>query len=128
MNSAPEHPAKHVILIVSSDPVVAALFGALVETLGYPVRFLHPPESPDDALRREKPSVAMVDGNDPSVMTDETIGRAMMRGISVVIFGTSDALGRVRQLALDHDYDTLTMPASVDALDGTLRKAVAKVC
>jgi len=121
-------PGKHVVLILSSDAVAAALLGALVETLGYLVRFYHPPEDPDAALKRERPSVAMVDCDDPTMMKDDLFGHARMRGISVVMFGTSDALRQVRQLALEHALDTLIMPASLDALDDTLRKAVTDNC
>ena len=123
-----DFPGKHVILVLSSDAVAAALLGALVETLGYLVRFFHPPELPDVALKRDKPTVAMIDCDDPTVMTDETLGHAKMRGISVVMFGSPDALRRVRQLALDHSLDTLIMPVTLDALDETLRKAVADYC
>jgi DNA-binding NtrC family response regulator len=128
LDSEDDSPGKHVVLILSSDAVAAALLGALVETLGYLVRFFHPPELPDAALKREKPSIAMVDCDDPTVMTDETLGHAKMRGISVVMFGSADALRRVRQLALDHALDALIMPASLEALDETLRKAVADYC
>ena len=121
-------PGKHVVLILSSDAVAAALLGALVETLGYLVRFYHPPEAPDAALKRERPSVAMVDCDDPTVMKDELFGRARMRGISVVMFGTAEALRKLRELAAEHALDTLIMPASLDALDETLRKAVADFC
>lgn len=121
-------PGKRVVLILSSDAVAAALLGALVETLGYLVRFYHPPESPDEALKRERPSVAMVDCEDPTVMNDELLGRARMRDISVIMFGSADALRRVRQLALEHQLDTLLMPTSLDALDDTLRRAVQQAC
>lgn len=121
-------PGKHVVLILSSDSVAAALLGALVETLGYLVRFFHPPEPPDDALKRERPSVAMVDCDDPTVMNDELLGHARMRDISVVIFGTAECLKRVRQIAQEHHIDALTMPASLDVLDETLRKAVEEAC
>jgi DNA-binding NtrC family response regulator len=121
-------PGKRVVLILSSDAVAAALLGALVETLGYLIRFYHPPEDPEDTLKRERPSVAMVDCDDPTVMKEELLGRARMRGISVVIFGTADALRRVRQLASEHKLDTLLMPASLDALDETLKKAVQQAC
>jgi DNA-binding NtrC family response regulator len=121
-------PGKHVVLILSSDAVAAALLGALVETLGYLVRFFHPPEAPEVAIRREKPSVAMVDCADTTVMNDEVLGRARMRGISVVLFGASDAIRRVREAAIEHDLDTVIMPASLDSLDETLLKAVAKYC
>jgi DNA-binding NtrC family response regulator len=121
-------PGKHVVLILSSDAVAAALLGALVETLGYLVRFYHPPEDPDATFKRERPSVAMIDCEDPTVMKDDVFGHARMRGISVVMFGTSDALRRVQHLALEHALDTLIMPVSLDALDETLRKAVAEFC
>jgi DNA-binding NtrC family response regulator len=121
-------PGKHVVLILSSDAVAAALLGALVETLGYLVRFYHPPEDPEAALKRERPTVAMVDCDDPTMMKDDLFGHARMRGISVVMFGTADALQRVRQLALEHSLDTLMMPAALEALDETLRKVVADNC
>jgi DNA-binding NtrC family response regulator len=121
-------PGKHVVLILSSDAVAAALLGALVETLGYLVRFFHPPEDPDAAMKRERPAVAMIDCDDPTVMKDDVFGHARMRGISVIMFGSADALRRVRELALEHALDTLIMPASLDALDETLRKAVAEFC
>jgi DNA-binding NtrC family response regulator len=121
-------PGKHVVLILSSDAVAAALLGALVETLGYLIRFYHPAEDPDAALKRERPTVAMVDCDDPTVMKEDVFGHARMRGISVVMFGSADALRRVRQLALEHALDTLIMPASLESLDETLRKAVADFC
>lgn len=116
------------VLVLSSDAVAAALLGALVETLGFLVRFYHPPEDPLVALKRERPSVAMVDCADPTLMKDELFGRARMRGISVVMFGTTEALTKVRELAAEHALDTLLMPASLDGLDDTLRKAVADLC
>ena len=126
--SAEGSPGKHVVLILSSDAVAAALLGALLESLGYLVRFYHPPEVPDAALKRERPSVVMVDCDDPTVMKDELFGRARMRGISVVIFGSSDALNRVQRLVTEHALDGIIMPASLDALDESLRKAVSEFC
>jgi DNA-binding NtrC family response regulator len=113
---------KHVVLIISSDAVAAALLGALVETLGYLIRFYRAPDSIDETLRRTRPSVAMVDCTDPTLVREDLLGRARMRGISVVIFGTPDALRRVRQVAQEHQLDTLIMPTSLDELDETLRK------
>jgi DNA-binding NtrC family response regulator len=114
------------ILILSADAVAAALLGALVETLGYPVRFARPPESTEQTMRRIKPSVCLVDCVDPAACNDEVIGRAAMRGISVVIFGTSAALDRVRALALEHDIDTLLVPPDIATLEATLRRAIKK--
>lgn len=121
-------PGRHVVLILSADVVAAALLGALIETLGYLVQFHQPPENPDDALRRAKPSVAMVDCADPSLLTDELLGRAKMRGVSVVIFGTRSVMTRVRDLARQFELQEVIMPVSPDALDETLRHAISTVC
>ena len=113
-------PDQQVVLILSSDAVAAALLGALVETLGYLVRFYHPPEPPDDALRRERPTLALVDCEDPTVLNDELLGRARMRGVSVIIFATAHAFLRMQRLASEHEIETLLMPTTLDSLDETL--------
>lgn len=114
------------ILILSDDAVAAALLGALIETLGYPVRFARPPENPEQSIRRIRPRVLLLDCVDPTVCGDELIGRATMRGISVVIFGTRAALERVRQLANEHDIDALLMPPDADVLEATIKRALKK--
>ena len=122
---AEDRPGKLVVLIMSSDAVAAALLGALVETLGYLVPFYHPPETADQAFRRDRPRIAMLDCSDPTMVQEELLGRARMRGISVVIFGTAEALRRVRQVASDHELETLLMPASSQDVDETLRRICA---
>ena len=111
------------ILILSDDAVAAALLGALIETLGYPVKFARPPENAEQTIRRVRPKVCLLDCDDPSSFTDELFGRATMRGISVVIFGTSAALDRVRALASEHAIDMLLVPPDPDVLDATLKRA-----
>ena len=113
------------ILILSADAIAAALLGALIETLGYSVRFARSPESGGQALRRVRPVVCLLDCHDPEACTDEVLGHALMRNISVVIFGTREVLDRFRALAFEHQIDTLLMPASPDEVDETLKKALA---
>jgi DNA-binding NtrC family response regulator len=115
------------VLILSADAVGAALLGALIETLGYEIRFAEPAESGDQSLRRVRPHVCLVDCVEPAACSDGLLGRARMRGVSVVIFGTPDALERVRALTLEHDIDTLMMPANAEALDETIQRALRKV-
>jgi len=114
------------ILILSADPVAAALLGALVETLGYSIRFAHASERPDESIRRVRPKVCLVDCDDPTVCNDEILGRATMRGIPVVIFGTRQATARARALVTEHDIDLLVVPADPQRLVETLRTAVFK--
>jgi CheY-like chemotaxis protein len=114
------------ILILSADAVAAALLGALIETLGYPVRFAQPPEHTDETIRRVRPRVALLDCDDPASCNDAILGRAAMRGISVVIFGTAAALEGVRAIALEHRIDTLLVPPDPVQLDETLARAMKK--
>lgn len=114
------------ILILSDDAVAAALLGALIETLGYSVKFARPPETAEQSMRRVKPKVCLLDCEDPSQCTDELLGRAAMRRISVVIFGTSRALERVRQVAAEHQIDMLLVTAEPDVLDATIKRALRR--
>lgn len=113
------------VLVMSSDPVAAALVGALVETLGYRVRFHRPPEDPTEALRRERPGVAMLDGTDHLVISDAVLGHAAMRGISVVVFGSREALAGIQDLARTHRIHTLITPTTADAASELLNQLVA---
>jgi DNA-binding NtrC family response regulator len=113
------------VLILSHDAIAAALLGGLVETLGYRVQFARPPESVDDTFRRVRPRICLADCTDPATCNGEFFGRAMMRGISVVIFGDPEALERVRALARAHNIDTLLMPPQLNLLEAALQRAGA---
>ena len=122
-----DDPLHHaMILILSADAVAAALLGALIETLGYSVRFARAAEPVSDSIRRVRPKVCLLDCDDPSSCNDEVLGRAAMRGISVVIFGTRDALDHVRTFVTEHDIDMLLVPPDPVILDETLRAAMVK--
>lgn len=114
------------ILILSSDAVAAALLGALIETIGYRVKFARPPEGVDDSIRRVHPNVCLVDSSDRDLYGDGFLGRAAMRGISVVIFGSAETLERVRALAVEHAFDTILVPPDTGTLADTLERAMKK--
>jgi DNA-binding NtrC family response regulator len=114
------------ILILSTDAVGAALLGALIETLGYSIAFARASESADDSIRRVRPKLVLLDCTDPSSCNDEVLGRAGMRGISVVIFGTRAALEHARTPWTEHDVDMLVVPPDPDVLEQTLRRALLK--
>ena len=67
----------------------------------------------------------LVDCGDPLTSRSEFLGRAAMRGVSVVIYGTPEALERVREVARAHDLDTLLMPPELNALEAALQRAGA---
>ena len=114
------------ILILSSDAVAAALLGALIETLGYSVKFARPPERYEDSIRRVRPKVCLVDSADSAMHDDGFLGRAAMRGISVVVFGSPEALGRVRAMAQAHALETILVPPDTVTLANTLERALQK--
>jgi CheY-like chemotaxis protein len=116
---------QQLVLILSNDAVAAALLGGLVETLGYVVRFPLPTEAAEESLRRVRPRICLVDCDDPGSCHAEFFGRATMRGVCVVIFGTARALDQVRAIALEHDIETLTMPPEMEALELVLQEAGA---
>ncbi|PYP66348.1 MAG: hypothetical protein DMD26_08125 [Gemmatimonadetes bacterium] len=116
-------PREPLVLILSHDPVAAALLGGLVETLGYDVHFARPPESADETIRRVRPRICLVDCTDPVSCRGEFFGRATMRGVSVVIFGTPQALDRVRAVALAHNIEMVLMPPELNELEATLQRA-----
>jgi len=114
------------ILILSSDAVAAALLGALIETLGYSVRFARSLERYEDSIRRVRPKVCLVDSADPGMYSDGFLGRAGMRGVSVIVFGSVEALGRVRALAVEHSFETILVPPDAVTLGTALERALEK--
>ena len=114
------------ILILSSDSVAAALVGALIETLGCVVKFAAAPDVVEDSVRRWRPKICLVDCVDPALCNGVTVGRAQMRGIPVVVFGTSGALDRVAALVTEHSIDTLRMPADAGVLNDAFQRALRK--
>jgi DNA-binding NtrC family response regulator len=114
------------ILILSGDSVAAALVGALIETLGYTVKFAGAPGAVDESMRRVRPRICLVDCIDPAMCNPAIIGHARMRGISVVVFGTSETLDRVGDLVAHHAIDTLRMPADAADVGAALERAVKK--
>ena len=116
---------RGLILIVSDDAVKSALLAALVETAGCRVGFARPLESASEAMRRLRPGACLVDGDDPGLCNDETLGHALMRGISTIVFGTHEALDRSRALVARHHAAPLSMPADPGAVDAALRRALS---
>jgi len=114
------------VLILSADAIAAALLGALIETLGYQVRFARPPETADETIRRVRPSVCLLDCEDPENCSDAVLGHAAMRGVSVVVFGKREALEHLRALALAHEIDMLIVPPDTATVDDALRRAMKK--
>jgi DNA-binding NtrC family response regulator len=114
------------VLIVSTDATASALVGALIETLGYKVKFARAAGTADESLRRTHPRIYMIDCETTDLCADDVVARAIMRGVSVVLFGPTLLLGRMRELAGRHDIEIVEMPPSPRPLGDVLAKAARK--
>jgi CheY-like chemotaxis protein len=113
-------------LIVSDDAMAAALIGALVETLGYTVKFSRADEGADASLRRARPRIYMIDCATTGFCSDDVVGRAIMRGVSVVLFGPALLLSTMRDFGTRHDVEIVVMPPTPGSLGATLARAARK--
>jgi hypothetical protein len=102
------------VLILSTDPLAAALLGAAVELAGHLPHFALPGEGPRAALLRLRPRVVLVDCDDGEACSDEVIGPALMTGARVQLFSAhrsardasalADRLGlTLLRLPMEHD-------------------------
>src|SRR5688572_31352308 len=84
--------AHQKVLILSDDPVAAALIGALVERARLEPTFMTAGESADRALARVKPALAiLVDALSDTAGSDIFLARARGRRVPVAVFcGTAD--------------------------------------
>jgi hypothetical protein len=114
------------VLIVSTDATAAALLGGLVETLGYEVKFGRVNEPSDEMLRRVRPRVCMLDCETTDACSDATIGRAMMRGVSVVLVGPAELLAGMRELASRHGVEMVFTPPLPGPLGEVLDRAARR--
>jgi hypothetical protein len=84
------HPRK--VLVLSDDPMAAALLAMLLELEGFDPAFALDNESADAALARVKPLlVVLVHHTLDVAKSDLFLARAARRQVGVVLFGTEDS-------------------------------------
>jgi hypothetical protein len=117
--------SRQAVLIISSDPLAAALLGAAVELSGHLPHFVRPEERLRAALLRVRPRLLLIDCDHEEACTDEFAGPAIMTGARVVLFRShrstadltdfSDRLGlRVVDMPKEHDMITAIIRAALD--------------
>lgn len=104
------------VLVMSADPLAAALLGALVELEGYTPHFLREGEGPRDALRRVRPAVALIDCESPEARSAAVIGPARMMGARVALFGRPAIADLVEQCAAEFGVAILGVPPALGEL------------
>src|SRR4051812_47635978 len=117
-------PTAAVALILSADPLAAALLGAAIELTGCSVAFAAPDESGAKAFRRIRPSFLLIDAGDENSCTGELLGPAMMTGTRAIVFGGGATVALRRELARQFQLETLVMPRDASLLPQLVSSAV----
>jgi len=113
------------VLILSSDPLAAALLGAAVELAGHLPYFQQKGESSRSALLRVRPRLALIDCDHEESCSDEFIGPAIMTGARVLLFRSPRTKRDMSELADRLSLRTVDMPAEHALLTGMIKEMLA---
>ena len=112
-------------LVISSDPLGAALLGAATELAGCRVAYVLEGESVPDAIRRVKPVAVLLDATHPIVSEPASLGPALMTGASVILFGAAARLRDLAALIATSRASTIVLPDGIGELPALLTSAAA---
>ena len=113
------------VLVLSSDPLAAALLGAAIELAGYAPRFQHSNEAARAALLRERPRLVVVDCDHDEGCSDAFIGPALMTGSRVLLFRSRRTTRDMSELSTRLGLRVAEMPMAHDPLSQLLRQMLA---
>jgi len=108
------------VLILSTDPLAAALLGAAVELAGHTPCFPHENENPRDTLRRVRPAVALIDCDHEDACTETFFGPAMMIGARLAVFSSSRSRRALEPIAAEFGVHVFGLPIDFDELSRIL--------
>lgn len=108
--------SDNAVLVLSSDPLAAALIGAVVELAGRAPRFPHHDESLRGALLRVRPRLVVIDCDHEDACSETFIGPALMTGSQVVLFRSRRTKHDVSAMANRLGLRTVEMPAEHESL------------
>lgn len=97
------------VLIVSTDPVVAALLGASVELAGFSPVFSEGDEALEASLRRRAPAVVLADPRDDQ-WSEDAARAARAAGARIVLFGRQGERETLEALARATNARAITLP------------------
>jgi len=115
---------RSAVLICSSDPLAAALLAAAIELAGHAPHFPQNGERARDALRRVKPTLALVDCDHDDSCSDEFIGSALMMQARVLLCRSKRTVRDVRDFAERLNVRVVDLPLRYDELHATLQEMI----
>jgi hypothetical protein len=110
------------VLVLSADPLAAALLGAAIELAGYAPRFPHSDESARVALLRARPRLVVVDCDHEEGCSDAFIGPALMTGSRVLLFRSGRTKHDVSELSARLGLSVAEMPMDHEPLSRLLHR------
>jgi hypothetical protein len=107
---------RHDVLILSADPLAAALLGAAVELAGHAPHFPTPDEGARTALRRLRPRAVLIDCGHEEACSEAFIGPALMTGARVQLFASQHTPSDARDVARRLGLTIAELPMEHDSL------------
>ena len=124
-NRQPHRASRAKVLLLTADPVVAALLGLIAESADYVPAFAAEGERAEDAVERVRPVfVVLVDGALEAADSDLFYARAAKRRVGLAVFrpeGRDDFPSGARRRGVP----CVTVPMGVGALEAVLEQAAA---
>lgn len=112
------------VLILSSDPLAAALLGAAVELAGHMPHFARAEEPAKPALMRVRPRLILVDCDHAEACSDEFVGPAIMTGGRVILFRSNRSTAGQSDLSERLGLRVLNMPSEHESITSILTEAL----
>lgn len=112
------------ILIVSTEPLIAALLAAWLELDGAVPLFLQPGEHVQGGIERGRPHLLLVDIDHADGAAPASLARARLAGISVALFSPSRTQLEVEAFARKRNLPYFALPMTREAFSSLLRRTI----
>ena len=117
--------SRHSVLVLSSDPLAAALLGAAVDLAGHATRFPLSDEPVRAALLRIRPRLVLIDCDHEDGCSEAFIGPALMTGSRVLLFRSRRSRRDATEFAGRLGLEIVDMPVEHVSLTRTLDRVMA---
>ena len=115
---------RHPVLVLSSDPLAAALLGAAIALAGHAPRFPQSAEASRAALMRIRPRLVVIDCDHADGCSDEFIGPVLMTGSRVLLFKSRRTRRDVTELTGRLGLRVMDMPMEHESLAQVLNQVM----
>lgn len=113
------------VLVLSNDPLIAALLGALLEIHGFKPCFPEADEHPRDALRRCRPGALLIDCDNDVACSDAVLGPARMMSARLILFSHHCTRDDAQEMIDRYDAEFFQLPGELSDFGRLLRGAEA---